>query len=303
MSGPFVTHNFKRFSPYTTHSRLEELHGGMQWTEGPVWFADAQCLLFSDIPSNKIYRWVDGQGVSVFRAPSNKTNGLTRDRRGRLVACESGARRITRTELNGEVTVLADRFEGAALNSPNDVVVKSDGSVWFTDPDYGIRNDYTGFRAQREQAFCNVYRLDEETGALTVASRELSRPNGLAFSPDEKTLYVADSGISHDPVGAHHIVAFDVYEGRLTNRRVFADIEGGGVPDGFRVDVDGNLWICTVYAGIVVYASDGECIGRIDIPGPAANLCFGGVGLGRLFITCGPTLYSLYTGTRGLNTV
>lgn len=302
MTSPFVTHNFHRFSRYATHSNLEELHSGMQWSEGPVWFADTQCLLFTDIPSNKILRWVNGQSVSVHRSPSNKSNGLTRDRQGRLVACESGARRVTRTELNGEIKIVADAFNGAKLNSPNDVVVGSDGSIWFTDPDYGIRNDYTGFRATREQAACNVFRVDGMTGEIRSATSEMSRPNGLAFSPDEKTLYVADSGISHNPQGPHHIVAFDVIENSLANRRIFAEIEGG-VPDGFRVDVDGNLWICSVYNGIQVFASDGELIGQVNVPGSASNLCFGGDALNRLFITCGPKLYSLYTGTRGLSTV
>jgi len=197
--------------------------------------------------------------------------------------------------------VLADRFQGARLNSPNDVVVKSDESVWFTDPDYGILSDYTGGRAEREIPTCNVYRIDGATNALTAVATDIKKPNGLAFSPNERTLYVADSGVSHDPNGPHHIVVYDVDGASLKNPRVFADIEGGA-PDGFRIDEDGNLWVCTVYAGVAVYAPDGERIGRIEIP-DAVNLAFGGEQLNRLFVTAGQKLYSLFTNTRGLSTV
>ena len=303
MKSPFIPLNYARFRRYMTHGVLEVLHDNMRWAEGPVWLADTRTLLFSDIPSNKIYRWVEWQGVSVFREPSNKANGMSRDRQGRIVTCETGARRVTRTELNGDITVLADNFEGKLLNSPNDIVVKSDGSVWFTDPDYGILSDYTGYRADSEIGACYVFRIDGRTGKLAVAATGMAKPNGLAFSRDERILYVADSGKTHDPDGPHHVVAFNVgADGTLSERRNFAEIEVG-FPDGFRVDFEGNLWVCTVEAGISVFAPDGELIGRVELPDPAANLTFGGPQLNRIFITAGQKLYSLFTGSRGISTV
>jgi gluconolactonase len=291
--------NWKRFRPYMIHhAKLEVLHTGMRWGEGPVWFADGQFLLFSDIPNNRILRWVDGQPATVFRGPSNNANGNTRDRQGRLVTCESGGRRVTRTEPDGTVTVLVDRFDGKRLNSPNDLVVKSDDTIWFTDPDYGILTDYTGDKAASEIARCNVFRLDPASGELRVATSDLVKPNGLAFSPDEKILYIADSGASHDPNGPHQIVAYDVAAGnRLCNHRVFAVIEPG-IPDGLRVDVDGNVWTSAA-DGVHCIAPDGELIGKVFIPETVANLTFGGPKRNRLFITAGGTLYSLFVGQRG----
>lgn len=303
MKGPFVPVNYPRFRRYMTHGVLEELHSGMRWTEGPVWFADTQTLYFSDIPASRIYRWVEGQGVSILRAPSDKANGMSRDRQGRLITCESGARRVTRTELNGDITVLADKFEGKRLNSPNDIVASSDGSVWFTDPDYGILSDYTGFRAESEIGANNVYRVAAATNEISLAASGLEKPNGLAFSPDERILYVADSGRTHKQDGAHHVMAFDVgAHGALSNKRAFAEIEVG-VPDGMRVDFEGNVWVATVEAGISVFAPDGELIGRIELPDPVANLTFGGPQMNRLFITAGTKLYSLFTGSRGISMV
>ncbi|TCK39361.1 gluconolactonase [Paraburkholderia sp. BL8N3] len=300
MSKCFIPVDYHRFRRYMTHAVLEELHTGLRWAEGPVWFADAQMLLYTDVPGDRIYRWVEGQGASVFRHGSNHANGMTRDRQGRLVVCESGGRRVTRTELDGRITVLAERFEGKRLNSPNDVVVKSDGTVWFSDPDYGILSDYTGTRADSEIGACNVFRYDPADGSLGVACEGLAKPNGLAFSPDERTLYVADSGRTHDPDGPHQIVAFDVAaDGRTGHRRPFAQIPTG-VPDGFRVDVDGNIWTSTVDDGVLCFAPDGALIGRIHVPEPVANLTFGGPKLNRLFIAAGQKLYSIFTGTRGL---
>ena len=205
---------------------VEKLHGGMLWAEGPVWFADGQYLLWSDIPNNVILQYCEGAGVRVFRHPSNNTNGHTRDREGRLVSCEHRGRRVSRTELDGSVTVLADRYKGKRLNSPNDVVVKSDGTIWFTDPPYGIMSDYEGKKSKSDIGANYVYRLDPASGALTVVADDFDKPNGIAFSPDEKTLYVADTGGSHDPDGAHHIRAFDVVGGKkLANGRVFAEID------------------------------------------------------------------------------
>ena len=302
MSKSFEIIDYARYRRYVTNSVLEELHSGMRWSEGPVWFADTQTLLFVDIPSNLICRWVEGQSVSVMCQPSNHANGMTRDRQGRLITCESDTRRVTRTELDGRITVIADNFEGKRLNSPNDVVVKSDGSIWFTDPDYGILNDYTGDRARSEIGACNVYRWDSATEVLTVACEGLAKPNGLAFSPDERLLYVADSGRTHDPHGPHEMVGFRVSErGEVGSRRTFFTIEQGA-PDGIRLDTDGNVWTSSVSnEGVLCILPDGKLIGRIYVPEPVSNLCFGGLKLNRLFITAGPRLFSIFTGARGIS--
>jgi gluconolactonase len=298
--------DYRRFRPYVVaNARLERLHTGMRWAEGPVWFADAECLLVSDVPSNRIVRWVEGQGASVYREPSGKANGNTRDRQGRLVTCESGGRRVVRTELDGTRTVLAEHAQGKRLNSPNDVVVKSDDTVWFTDPDYGILSDYTGDKAPSEIGACNVYRIDPraaEAGrglaSLSVVSGDMVKPNGLAFSPDERILYVADSGASHDLDGPHEIVAFDVTDdGALRNRRVFAVVEPG-VPDGLRVDVDGNVWTSAA-DGVHCITPDGQLIGTVRVPETVTNLTFGGPKRNRLFITAGGSIYAVFVGTRG----
>ena len=220
MQKEFVVLNFKRFRPYlVANAPLQRLCSGVMWAEGPVYFADLGVLLFSDVPGEKILRYVDGQEPTVFRQPSGNANGNARDRQGRLLTCESGNRRVTRTEHDGRITVLAERYEGKRLNSPNDIVVSSDDAVWFTDPDYGILSDYTGNKAPSEIGRRSVFRIDPKSGGLTIATDELGKPNGLAFSPDEKILYVADSGATHDPQGAHEIVAFDVSaEGKLTSR-------------------------------------------------------------------------------------
>ncbi len=291
--------NYQRFRPYVVgNARLETLHTGMRWAEGPVWFADAGCLLLSDVPSNRILRWVEGQGASVYREPSNHANGNTRDRQGRLLTCESGGRRVVRTELDGGQTVLADRYQGKRLNSPNDIVVKSDDTIWFTDPDYGILSDFTGNKAPSEIGANHVFRLDPGTGELRSVCGEMAKPNGLAFSPDERILYVADSGASHDLEGPHHILVFDVGEqGALRNRRVFAVIDAG-IPDGFRVDVDGNVWT-SAEDGVHCIAPDGELIGKIRVPETVANVTFGGPKRNRLFIAAASSLYAVYVGTRG----
>jgi gluconolactonase len=280
---------------------LDKLWTGGRWAEGPVWFGDSRTLLFSDIPNDRMLQWAEGLGVREFRGPGacNFSNGNTRDREGRLVTCEHGTRRITRTELDGRITVLADRFEGKRLNSPNDVVVKSDGSVWFTDPSYGILNDYEGHKGISEIGACNVYRLDPSDASLTVVAGDFVRPNGIAFSPDEKTLYIADSSVTHDPQGNHHIRAFDVIDGRrLDNGRVFAQVSPG-FPDGFRLDEQGNLW-CSSAEGIQVFAPDGKRLGTIFVPEHVSNLCFGGVKKNRLFITATTSLYSVYVAVNGI---
>lgn len=266
------------------NARLEELYSGCRWAEGPVWFDDACQLVFSDIPNQRMLRWVPDGGVSIFRQPSNFANGNTRDRQGRLVTCEHGTRRLTRTEIDGTITVLAEAHAGKRLNSPNDVVVHSDGSVWFTDPTYGILSDYEGYKAESEQETRNVYRLEPESGALAAVVSDFRQPNGLAFSPDEKTLYVADSAASHDESAPRHIRAFDVLPGgRLENGRVFALIDNG-IPDGLRVDRQGNVW-SSAGDGIHCFAPDGQLLGKILIPQTVANLTFGGPRHNRLFIT------------------
>ncbi len=277
---------------------VERLFDGCRWAEGPVWFADAGCLVWSDIPNNRLLRWLPDRGVGVFRADSNHANGNTRDRAGRLVTCEHGARRVTRTEPDGQVTVIADTFEGRRLNSPNDVVVASDGGIWFTDPTYGIMSDYEGWKAEPELDGCFVFRADPRSGKLAIVADDFVKPNGLAFSPDETVLYIADSGFSHDPAGPHHIRAFDVVDGtRLANGRVFAEISPG-VPDGMRVDTDGNVWTSAL-DGVHCYAPDGTRLGRIRIPEMVANLTFGGPKRNRLFITATSSLYAVFVAATG----
>ncbi|MGQ0566461.1 MAG: SMP-30/gluconolactonase/LRE family protein [Gemmobacter sp.] len=279
---------------------LDRLWTGARWAEGPVWFADLNCLLFSDIPNQRMLRWSpdapDG-GVSVFRSPSNFANGHTRDREGRLVSCEHGTRRVTRTEVDGSITVIADRYNGKRLNSPNDVVVRSDGSIWFTDPTYGILSAYEGYRADPEQAARNVFRCDPATGVVTSVADDFNQPNGLAFSPDETRLYVADSAASHDPSLPRHIRVFDVDGDRLENGRVFATIDQG-IPDGIRVDADGNLW-SSAGDGVHCFAPDGTRLGKVLVPEPVANLCFGGARRNRLFITATTSLYAVYLAVTG----
>jgi gluconolactonase len=281
-----------------SNTQLQVLYDQCRWAEGPVWFNDGGYLLWSDIPNERILRWLPEQGVSVYRAQSNFANGNTRDLQGRLVTCEHGTRRVTRTEVDGSITVLADRFDGKRLNSPNDVVVHRDGGVWFTDPTYGILNDYEGFKADQEQEGCFVYRLDPHSGELTCVARDFVQPNGLAFSPDGNTLYVADSGRSHDTQAPHHIRALEVIEGcRLGQSRVFAEV-APGIPDGFRVDVQGNLWT-SAGDGVQCFAADGTLLGKILIPEKVANLTFGGPKRNRLFIAASTSLYAIYVGVSG----
>jgi len=282
------------------HARVERLWTGSRWAEGPAWFAAGRYLVFSDIPNDRMLRCDDTDGsVSVFRQPSRNSNGNTVDGRGRLVTCEHQARRVTRTEHDGSVTVLADRFEGRRFNSPNDLVVKSDGSVWFTDPPYGILGDYEGDRAESEIGSANVYRIDPRMGTITVVADDFDKPNGIAFSPDERLLYVADTGASHRADGPRHIRVLDVTGdgARLGQSRLFAECRDG-LFDGLRVDRDGRVWT-SAGMGVDVYAPEGDLIGRIDIPETVANVAFGGPKRNRLFI-CGTTsLYSYFTNVNG----
>lgn len=293
----------ERFRSFVlSNAPLQTLGDGFGWLEGPVWFADQQCLLFSDIPNDRLLKWDEQTGqVDIFRMPSQHANGNTRDRQGRLVTCEHGTRRVTRTEPDGRITVLADAYRGKRLNSPNDVVVSSDGAVWFTDPLYGILTDYEGYKAESDIGARNVYRLDPHTGQLTVAVDDFDMPNGLAFSPDEQILYVADSGRSHGRDKPHHVRQFRVEAGgRLVDAGVLASIEPG-IPDGIRVDESGRIWVAAD-DGVHCYDASGALLGKILIPEPVANLCFGGPRRNRLFITATSSLYAVYVNTRGVQT-
>ena len=284
------------------HARVERLWTGARWSEGPAWFAAGRYLVWSDIPNNRMLRFDETDGsVSVFRAPSNNSNGNTLDRQGRLISCEHLSRRVTRTEHDGSIKVIADRFEGKQLNSPNDVVVKSDGSIWFTDPSYGILMDYEGARADSEIGACHVYRVDP-AGAIQVVADDYMKPNGLAFSPDETLLYIADTGVTHTPGGPKHIRRHKVTEnGGLSSGEVLADCSQG-VFDGFRVDRAGRIWTSAA-DGVHCLTPEGELIGKILIPEMVANVCFGGAKLNRLFI-CGTTsLYSAFLNVNGMSPV
>lgn len=291
-----------RFEKYWLKlSAVERLATGLRWAEGPVWFGDGRYLLCSDIPNQRIIKWEEETGaVSVFRKPSNFANGNTRDRQGRLVTCEHGGRRVTRTEYDGSITVLMDQFNGKRLNSPNDVVVKSDGSIWFTDPTFGLLGNYEGYKAEPEIE-PNVYRLDPSSGEATIVAEGVLGPNGLCFSPDEKILYVVESrGVPN-----RKILAYDVSPDgtAIANKRVHIDA-GPGTPDGMRCDIDGNLWCGWGMGdpeldGVVVFAPDGVMIGRIALPERCANLCFGGVKRNRLFMAASQSIYALYVNTQG----
>ncbi len=280
--------------------QLDKLATGTRWAEGPAWFGAGRYLVWSDIPNDRMMRWDETDGsVSVFRQPCNNTNGHTVDLQGRLISCEHRGRRITRTEPDGSITVLADTYEGGRLNSPNDVVVKSDGTIWFTDPSYGILTDYEGDKAEQEQGGCFVFRLDPESRDLSVVAVDLKKPNGLAFSADESKLYVVDTGASHDPDGPRHMRVFRVGgDGRsLAGGEVFAECTAGFF-DGFRVDTDDRIWT-SAFDGVHCYLPDGTLIGKIPVPEVVANACFGGRKKNRLFI-CGTTsLYAVYVNARG----
>jgi len=279
-------------------SSVERLHTGCRWSEGPAWFGDGRYLLWSDIPNNRILKWEEETGaVSTFRR-GNNSNGNTRDRQGRLVTCEHDSRRVTRTEYDGTITVLADSYNGKQLNSPNDVVVASDGAIWFTDPPFGILGYYEGHVAPSELTPA-IYRIDPD-GAIAMVADDCPGPNGLAFSPDEKLLYVVAS--RGEPT--RKLFAYDVVNGKtLKNSRIFIDA-AGGTPDGFRVDVDGNLWCGWGMGdpeldGVRIFNSGGTPIGHIKLPERCANLCFGGRYRNRLFMAASHSLYSLYVNTQG----
>jgi gluconolactonase len=287
-----------RFERYRLHNAaVERIATGYRWVEGPVWFGDHHCLIWSDIPGNQLLRWDEDSGaVTVFRSPSSYANGHTRDRQGRLVSCEHLTRRVTRTEHDGSVTVLVDRFDGKPLNAPNDVVVAADGAVWFTDPGYGILSDYEGREAALELPTA-VYRLDPDLGRAEPVVQDLERPNGLCFAPGESRLYVVDSG---SPRSIH---VYDLADGRPRGGRRFADMRPG-TSDGVRCDAHGNLWAAAGgggdgYDGVHVFAPDGTLIGQIVLPESCANLCFGGAAANRLFMAASRSVYAVYLNTRG----
>jgi gluconolactonase len=287
---------------FNTHARLDLLYTGCRWAEGPAYFPAGRYLVWSDIPNDRMLRWDETTGaVGVFRQPAGYSNGNTVDRNGRLVTCEHGNRRVTRTEHDGSITVIADRYEGKRLNSPNDVVVKSDGSIWFTDPTYGIDSDYEGHRAESEIGACHLYRVDPQTGTCRVMVDDFIRPNGLAFSPDERRLYVADTGATHLTDGPRHMRVFTVADDQtLVRGTVFATCTAGFF-DGFRVDEQGRIWT-SAGDGVHCYDSDGTLLGKILVPEPAANVVFGGPKHNRLFICATTSLYAVYLLVNGVRT-
>lgn len=289
---------FKKYILYS--AEIERLAYGFRWAEGPVYFGDMRCLLWSDIPNNRMLRWDEETGeTTIFRKPANFSNGLARDRQGRLIACEH-SRRVTRTEPDGSITVLADSYQGKKLNSPNDLAVKSDNSIWFTDPPFGIGGHYEGYKAPMEQEHQGVYRIDPRTGEVQLAWADIKGPNGLAFSPDEKILYVVEGRA----VPNRLILAFDVVENgtKLANKRTFIDC-AGGMADGFKVDMDGNLWCgwggSEEKNGVAVFNPEGKQIGFIKTPERISNLVFGGEKRTRLFMTGCKSIYSLYVEAQG----
>ena len=289
-----------RFTPLVLgNAAVEMIATGCRFTEGPVWFGDLRCLLWSDIPNDRMMKWEEETGtVSLFRKPSHYTNGNTRDRQGRLITCEMDTQRLTRTEYDGTITVLAETFDGKKLTGPNDVVVKSDGSIWFSDNGAGIRGNYLGHKATAELPY-RVYRVDGKTGQTTVAVGDMERPNGLCFSPDEKRLYVVDT-----PGGTKTTHVYDVVDDgtKLANGRVFFDATPG-YADGIRCDSEGNVWAGFSGGegqdGVAVFAPDGKLIGRILLPERCANLCFGGLKRNRLFMAASQSVYSIYVEAQG----
>jgi gluconolactonase len=295
----------ERFKGSVYEGAVERVATGFRWVEGPAYFRPGRYLIFSDIPNNRMMRLLDDDNhLSVFRTPSFNSNGNTIDRQGRLISCEHGGRRVTRTELDGTVTVIADRYNGKRLNSPNDVVVASNGSIWFTDPALGIDRDYLGLKAAHEQEKCNVFRVDPQNGRVRVVVDDFVQPNGICFSPDEKKLYVIDSDTSPT-----HIRVFDVDsdKGEVTHGKIFADDFARGTSDGMRCDVDGNVW-CTMgwddpkEDGVRCYSPAGNLLGKIHVPETCANLVFGGPLRNRLYICASTSVYACYVNTQGAAT-
>jgi gluconolactonase len=293
----------KRFKFNVGTGGIERIAHGLRWAEGPVYFRDLRCLIWSDIPNNRMMRWLEDDGrVSVFRQPSNYSNGNTRDNEGRLLSCEHDSRRVTRTEHDGTITVLIDSFQGKPLNSPNDLVVASDGGIWFTDPGYGIQGNYESAKQRPFELPTNVYRLDPKTGQANVVVGDFTRPNGLCFSPDEKRMYILDTGITNG--GPSHCRVFDVVDGtKLANGKIFAEFQPG-LADGVRTDVEGNVWMSYGWGdpkedGVRCYTPEGDLIGKIHLPETVANLTFGGLHKNRLFMCASTSVYAVYVNDTG----
>ncbi len=285
------------------NAAVERLWTGTRWAEGPVWSGVGNYLIWSDVPGNKMYRWLEDDGeVTVYRSPSGNSNGSAFDDQGRLVTCEHSGRRVVRAEHDGKLTVIADSYDGKPLNAPNDPAVHADGAIWFTDPGYG-RNDYANDRYETELPEA-VYRVDPHSGALVMVTDELGKPNGLCFSPDYSLLYVADSGATHDPEHPKEVRVYDVIENgtRLANGRTFCDTSPG-LADGIRCSTDGSLWVAaspgpTTY-GVQAFSPEGQRVLVILLPELCANLCFGGRKRNRLFMTASQSLYALYVNANG----
>ncbi|WP_394363433.1 SMP-30/gluconolactonase/LRE family protein [Amycolatopsis sp. SB7-3] len=277
----------ERFARVNGDEWMRRLHTGCRWTEGPAYFPAGRYLVFSDIPNDRVLRWDETTGaVGVFREPAGFHNGHTVDRQGRLVSCEQGNRRVTRTEHDGTTTVLAETYQGKRFNSPNDVVESSDGAIWFTDPSYGIDSDYEGHQAESEIGACHVYRVDPVDGSVRIVADDFSRPNGLAFSLDESLLYIADTRQKPS-----HIRVFSVDDGRLSGGEVFATSDAGGF-DGVRLDAAGRVW-AAAHDGLHCFAPDGTRIGKLRVPEVCSNLTFGGPRRNDLFITASSSVYTL----------
>jgi gluconolactonase len=304
---PKVSFGPTGFPAFAGTMAVERVATGFRWAEGPVYFPAGRYVLFSDIPNNRIMRFSEDDGhVSVFRQPSMNSNGNTIDREGRLITCEHAGRRVTRTELDGSITIIADKYNGKKLNSPNDAVVAADGSIWFTDPVYGIGGYYEGIKAEPEQAKHNVYRVDPKSGQVTVVVDDFVEPNGLCFSPDEKKLYVIDTGFTDGPDNPSHIRVFDadIAAGKVSNGKVFAEMPKPAISDGVRADREGRIWCSVGWGepnedGVRCYTVDGDLLGKIHIPETVANLCFGGMQRNRLYICGSTSLYAVYTSVQG----
>ena len=290
---------FKRL--FNGNANVDRLYTGCRWAEGPAWFAAGRYLVWSDIPNDRILRYDETSGyVSVFRQPCGNTNGHTVDRQGRLVSCEHSGRRVSRTEFDGSIITIVDKWQGKRLNSPNDVVVKSDGSIWFTDPAYGIESDYEGDKAESEIGACHVYRVDPGTGEVDAVVTDMVRPNGLAFSTDESKLYVVDTGRTHGDHHPAHMRVFTVDGKKLKGGKVFADCTAG-LFDGFRLDDQDNIWT-SAGDGVHCYAPDGTLIGKVKVPEVVANVCFGGAKRNCLYIAGTTSLYMVRLMVNGAKT-
>jgi len=304
---PKVSFGPDGFPAFAGTMAVERVATGFRWAEGPVYFPAGRYVLFSDIPNNRIMRFSEDDGhLSVYRQPSMNSNGNTIDREGRLITCEHAGRRVTRTELDGSITIIADKYNGKRLNSPNDAVVAADGSIWFTDPVYGIGGFYEGIKAEPEQEKHNVYRVDPKSGDVKVVVDDFVEPNGLAFSPDEKKLYVCDTGFTDGPQNPSHIRVFDVdlASGKASNSKVFAEMPKPSITDGVRCDTEGRVWCSVGWGdpnedGVRCYTKEGDLLGKIHIPETVANVCFGGQQRNRLYICGSTSLYAVYTSVQG----